>query len=86
MAQKIKEEKVVNPLTEQDVSIIRGMANHNLNMTETAKSLFMHRNTVLYHCEKIKQKTGADPRDFFGCCNLLVFVRDLEGKGKHGKT
>lgn len=85
LAGKVKEGKAQNPLTEQEVAIIRGMANNNLRMTDTAKGLFVHRNTVLYHCDKIKQKTGADPRDFFGCWNLLLFIRELE-RGSNGKT
>ena len=80
LAHKIREGKLQNPLTETDVSVIRGMANNGLNMVKTGKALFMHRNTVLYHCEKIKKKTGADPRDFYGCYRLLVFICDMEGK------
>lgn len=80
LAKKIREGKLEYPLSEMDEKIIRGMANNNLNMTKTAKALFTHRNTVLYHCDKIKKRTGADPRDFYGCYRLLDFICDMEGK------
>ena len=34
------------------------------NVSETAKHLYIHRNTPLYRLDKIKQETGLDVRDF----------------------
>jgi len=34
------------------------------NVSETAKKLYIHRNTLLYRLDKIKQETGADVRTF----------------------
>lgn len=34
------------------------------NVSETAKKLYIHRNTLLYRLDKIKQETGADVRSF----------------------
>lgn len=84
LAKKVMEDRARKSLTETDIAIIRGMANHNLKMSEVATELYMHRNTVAYHCDTIKKKTGDDPRDFFGCCKLLVLIQDLEDKS--GKT
>ena len=37
---------------------------HNLNVSTTAKALFMHRNSFHYRLDKLKDKTGLDPRNF----------------------
>lgn len=36
----------------------------NLNLSTTAKTLFMHRNSLQYRFDKLKEKTGLDPREF----------------------
>ena len=33
-------------------------------MSETARKLFVHRNTLVYRLEKIKKLTGLDLREF----------------------
>lgn len=37
---------------------------NNLNISETARQLFIHRNTLVYRLEKIQKKTGLDVRVF----------------------
>ncbi|GJM80639.1 hypothetical protein HMSSN139_31350 [Paenibacillus sp. HMSSN-139] len=34
------------------------------NVSETAKRLYIHRNTLLYRMDKFKQETGLDVRTF----------------------
>lgn len=36
----------------------------NCNVSDTAKRLYIHRNTLLYRLDKFKQETGMDVRDF----------------------
>lgn len=43
------------------------------NVSETAKKLFIHRNTLLYRLDKLKQESGLDVRSF----NDAVMVRIL---------
>jgi sugar diacid utilization regulator len=43
----------------------------NCNVSDTAKRLYIHRNTLLYRLDKFKQETGMDVRDF----NHAVLVR-----------
>ena len=38
--------------------------NNNLNMSETARILHLHRNTLLYRLDKIEKITGLDLRKF----------------------
>ena len=35
-----------------------------MNVSETARKLFVHRNTLVYRLEKIKKLTGLDLREF----------------------
>ena len=36
----------------------------NMNMSETARKMFIHRNTLQYRLDKIKQQTGLDVKNF----------------------
>ena len=44
----------------------------NLNISETARDLFMHRNTLVYHLEKLQKKTGLDIRRFDDAMTLKI--------------
>ena len=57
---------------------------HDLNVSETARSLYMHRNTLLHKLDKIEMESGQDIRTFKGAVNLmlLLLMRDKED-GKH---
>lgn len=49
---------------------------NNLNVSETARKLYMHRNTLTYRLDKIERATGLNIRNFsdavtFRICNLL---------------
>ena len=37
---------------------------NNLNVSETARQLYIHRNTLVYRIEKLKSATGLDVRVF----------------------
>jgi DNA-binding PucR family transcriptional regulator len=36
----------------------------NMSLTDAAKKLHLHRNTLIYRLEKIKKEYGLDPRKF----------------------
>jgi len=48
---------------ETHFTILRFFEN-NLNVSETSRKLFVHRNTLVYRLEKIKKLTGLDLREF----------------------
>jgi carbohydrate diacid regulator len=37
---------------------------NSLNVSETSRKLFVHRNTLVYRLEKIRRLTGLDLREF----------------------
>jgi hypothetical protein len=47
---------------------------YNLNVTDTANALFVHRNTLLYRLSKIEQLTGYDLRRFEDALNFYSIL------------
>lgn len=54
----------VDSLDQETIFTIRKFFENNLNVSETARKLFVHRNTLVYRLEKIKKITGLDLREF----------------------
>lgn len=51
-------------LTDDLLETIRVFFQNDLNLSTTARQLFLHRNTLLYRMEKIRKATGLDLRRF----------------------
>ena len=51
-------------LSEEELQTVSRFFEHGLNISETARDLYLHRNTLVYHLEKIEKKTGLDIRRF----------------------
>lgn len=49
---------------EETLATVHKFFENNLNISETARQLFLHRNTLVYRLEKIQKKTGLDVRVF----------------------
>lgn len=49
---------------EETLSTIEKFFENNLNVSETARQLFVHRNTLVYRLEKLQKTTGLDIRAF----------------------
>jgi len=48
----------------ETLATIRTFFANNLNVSETARQLFVHRNTLIYRMEKMEKTTGLDIRTF----------------------
>ena len=48
----------------ETLTTIRTFFENNLNVSETARKLFIHRNTLVYRLEKLQKSTGLDIRAF----------------------
>ena len=44
--------------------LILAMFNNNLNVTQTAKAVYMHRNTIINKLEFIRLETGLNLQNF----------------------
>ena len=51
-------------LDHETLFTIQKFFENNLNVSETSRKLFVHRNTLVYRLEKIKKLTGLDLREF----------------------
>lgn len=49
---------------EETLSTVNLFFENNLNISETARKLYLHRNTLVYRLEKIQKMTGLDVRTF----------------------
>ena len=54
----------IESLDQETLFTIQRFFENNLNVSETARKLFVHRNTLVYRLEKIKKLTGLDLREF----------------------
>lgn len=68
-------------MDKEDAHIVIAMANHNINVTDVARAIFAHRNTVLYHLNKVKQQTGLDPRRFYDLVELVRMAQEVLESG-----
>lgn len=55
---------VLDELDEESRNTIKIFYENNLNISETSRQLFVHRNTLVYRIEKIEKITGLDLRNF----------------------
>ena len=69
-------------LTDNEKELIRAMADHDMNVNAAARAMYHHRNSVIYHVEKIKHKTGLDPRRFYDLVSLIVLIDEEEDNGE----
>ncbi|WP_044914302.1 PucR family transcriptional regulator [Butyrivibrio sp. WCE2006] len=51
-------------LDEETLNTINKFFENNLNVSETSRQLFVHRNTLVYRIEKLEKATGLDIRTF----------------------
>lgn len=51
-------------IDEETISTINKFFENNLNISETARQMYIHRNTLVYRMEKLHQTIGLDMRSF----------------------
>ncbi len=73
-------------MTQLEAKIIVGLAENNLDVSPTARKLYMHRNTIMYHLRLIQRETRKNPRDFYDMCDLLPMARQVLALGVDERT
>ena len=58
-------------LTAKECEILLAFAENNMNRSEGARSLFMSPSGFYHHFDKIEDKTGLNPRNFYDLVKLL---------------
>ncbi len=62
--QEVFKKGPMDALDREALSTIQAFFENNLNVSETSRKLFVHRNTLVYRLEKIRKMTGLDLREF----------------------
>lgn len=57
-------DNVPTDLDDEMLTTVQKFFDNNLNVSETSRQLFVHRNTLVYRIEKLHQSTGLDIRKF----------------------
>ncbi len=61
---EIFKKESINVLDDETLQTIYKFFENNLNVSETSRQLFVHRNTLVYRLDKIERLTGLDLRSF----------------------
>lgn len=61
---EIFKEETLDSVDEETLITIRTFFENNLNLSETSRQLYVHRNTLVYRFEKLQKKFGLDIRTF----------------------
>ncbi len=79
---------ILDELDEESRNTVKTFYENNLNISETSRHLFIHRNTLVYRIEKIEKITGLDLRNFDDAVTfkiaLLVesYLKYMEEQGR----
>lgn len=61
---EVFDEDVADDFEDEELVTVYTFFDNNLNISETARQLYVHRNTLVYRLEKIQKRTGLDVRVF----------------------
>ena len=65
-------DRIPEELDEETLSNLEKFFDNNLNVSETSRQLFLHRNTLVYRIEKLQKVTGLDVRNFDDAMTLKI--------------
>ncbi|MDQ8736188.1 helix-turn-helix domain-containing protein [Paenibacillus sp. LHD-38] len=67
------------------IQTLQAFFESDLNIAETAKALYIHRNTLIYRLKRIKEETGYDPQLFKDAVSLQLAVWMFQKNSHSGK-
>ena len=75
ISEKYLEPKIISVLEETDlIDSVNDFFNNNLNVSETSRNCYLHRNTLIYRIEKNKKKTGLNIRNLDDAITFKVLI------------
>ncbi|NLL78231.1 MAG: PucR family transcriptional regulator [Clostridiales bacterium] len=72
--QEIFGENIPEELDEETLTTVNKFFDNNLNVSETSRQLFVHRNTLVYRIEKLQKATGLDVRTFDDALTFKIAI------------
>ncbi len=71
-------DEIPEKLDDEMLLTVRTFLENSLNVSETARQLFVHRNTLLHRLEKIEKATGLDIRVFDDALTLKISMMVMD--------
>jgi carbohydrate diacid regulator len=65
-------------LDNETLTTINTFFENSLNVSETSRKLFIHRNTLVYRIEKLQKSTGLDIRTFEDALTFKIALMVVE--------
>ena len=83
LADKFLNKKIISVFKDQDlIESAEAFFDNNLNISETSRNTFMHRNTLIYRIEKIERITGLNIRNLNDAVSFM-FMKAIYDKTKN---
>lgn len=67
-------EKIITVIDDDLKKTVKMFFDCNLSVNKAAKNLFVHRNTITYRLDRVKNLTGLDPRNFYEAMYLYLAI------------
>ena len=77
---------IYDQIDDETIKTMQAFFENNLNISETARKLYLHRNTLVYRIEKFNKLTGLDVQKFESAvlfhtiCQIKCYLRNLGRK------
>ena len=65
-------DNIPGEIDEETLATVNKFFDNSLNVSETSRQLFIHRNTLIYRIEKLQKATGLDVRVFDDALTLKI--------------
>ena len=75
--------EVYDRIDDETIKTMQAFFENNLNISETARKMYLHRNTLVYRIEKFNKLTGLDVQKFesavlfYTICQIKCFLRNM---------
>ena len=77
---KVFEGKSPDDFDEETLTTINKFFENSLNVSETSRQLYIHRNTLVYRLDKLQKQTGLDLRVFEDAITLKIALMVVKGQ------
>jgi len=71
-------EEIPESFDDETLVTVNKFFENSLNVSETSRQLFVHRNTLVYRIEKLQKVTGLDIRDFDDALTLKIALMVMD--------
>ena len=70
----VEEKRILSNVEQQSIDTLKAFFQNDLNITQTSKKLYIHRNTLLYRLEKCEKETGLNPKKYSDAVKLQIAI------------